>query len=155
MSRRVGPRPAAAVLVGLVGLVGLLATTGCATEQERYCEAVSERQAELSELVAEGGPTALLDALEIYRELEEEAPRDIRDEWRQVVGSLESLEQALDDAGVDPASYDPEAPPEDLSEEERAAIETAADRVGSVETREALAGLEQQARDVCKTPLTL
>ncbi|MFC6286514.1 hypothetical protein ACFP3Q_04970 [Nocardioides sp. GCM10027113] len=148
------PRPGLAAAV-LVGLVGLLATAGCATEQERYCEAVSERQAELSEVVAEGGPTALLDALEIYRELEEEAPRDIRDEWQQVVGSLESLEQALDDAGVDPASYDPEAPPDDLTDEERAAIESAADRVGSLETREALAGLEQQARDVCKTPLTL
>ncbi len=65
------------------------------------------------------------------------------------------LEQALDDAGVDPATYDPKNPPQDLGDDDVAAIADAADRVGSPETQRALQGLEQQALDVCQTPLSL
>lgn len=139
----------------LAGLVAGPFLAGCATEQERYCEAVEEHQAELTEIAAQGDATALLDALDIYRELREDAPGDIEDEWQQVVSSLEGLDRALDDAGVDPATYDPEEPPADVNPEERTAIADAASRVGSLETQQALQGLEQQARDVCKTPLTL
>jgi len=73
-----------------------------------------------------------------------------------VVGSLEDLQGALADAGVDdPAEFDADDPPEGVTEEQLEAIARAADAVGSAETRDALAGLEQQARDVCKTPLGL
>ncbi len=140
--------PAAALALVLLPLVG------CADDKERYCDAVEEHQEELSEITAEGGPTALLDALDIYRDLQDQSPSDISDEWQQVVRSIESLAEALDEAGVDPASYDPEDPPADISEEDREAIARAADEVGSLETQEALRGVEQQARDVCKTPLS-
>jgi hypothetical protein len=138
-----------------VVLVAALLTGGCATDREQYCEAVEGHQRELTDITSQGGPTALLDALDIYRDLREQAPSDIEDEWQQVVESIEGLEQALEDAGVDPASYDPQDPPGGVTEEQRRAIATAADRVGSRETQEALQGVEQQARDVCKTPLTL
>jgi hypothetical protein len=140
----------AATLV-LVGAAG----AGCASDQEKYCDAVEEHQAELGELAGEGGPSALLDALPIYRELQEQAPDDIADEWQQVVRSVEGLQEALDDAGVDPGTYDPEQPPEGVTEDQVAAIAAAADRVGSAETQNALQGLDQQARDVCHTPLSL
>ena len=52
---------------------------------------------------------AVLDALDAYRDLQAQAPRDLRDEWSQVIGRLEALESALDEAGVDPAAYDPES----------------------------------------------
>jgi hypothetical protein len=133
----------------------LLPLASCADEQESYCDAVQDRQEELAEIASEGGPTALLDALPIYRELRDEAPSDIRDEWQQVVGSLETLQEALEDAGVDPADFDPAEPPAGVSEDQLDAIASAADAVGSAETQEALRGVEQQARDVCKTPLGL
>lgn len=143
----------------LVALGALLLTapllTGCASDKERYCEAVQENQTELSEIAAQGGPEALIEALDIYRELQEEAPRDITDEWDQVVSSIEALDEALTDAGVDPATYNPEKPPEDVTEDQQQAIADAASELGSRETVAALAGVEQQARDVCKTPLTL
>ncbi len=128
---------------------------GCATDQEKYCDAVQEHQTELSEIAAQGGQAALLDALDIYRDLQEQAPRDITDEWDQVVSSIADLQEALDAAGVDPASYNPKRPPEGVTQEEQQAIAEAATEVGSLETQRALAGVEQQARDVCKTPLTL
>jgi hypothetical protein len=65
------------------------------------------------------------------------------------------LQSALDDAGVDPETFDPKSPPDGISDEDVAAIATAADQLGSAETQQALQGLEQQARDVCHTPLSL
>lgn len=136
-------------------LVVAVAGAGCASDQEKYCDAVKEHQTELGKIAAEGGQGAALDALRIYRELQDQAPDDIADEWQQVVRSLDGLQQALDDAGVDPDTYDPKQPPEGVGKEQVDAIAAAADQVGSAETQQALEGLEQQARDVCHTQLSL
>ena len=87
-------------------------TAGCSSEQETYCQAVEEHQAELSDVAASEEPGAVLGALDAYRDLREQAPGDLGDEWSQVVTRLEALQQALDDAGVDPASYDPKTTPD-------------------------------------------
>lgn len=123
--------------------------------QETYCEAVEKHQATLGEAVGSGDPVALLDALDVLRDLQDQAPADIADEWQQVVGRLQALQDALDDAGVDAASYDRADPPADLDPADRSAIEGAARELVSDETALALEGLQQQARDVCKTPLSL
>jgi hypothetical protein len=141
-----------APLGALVVAAPLLA--GCASDRERYCDAVQENQTELSEIAAQGGQESLIEALDIYRELQEKAPRDITDEWDQVVRTIEALDEALADAGVDPASYDPGRTPDGLADDDRRAIEAAARDLGRPETVEAMSGVEQQARDVCGTPLS-
>lgn len=143
------------VLGAVVGVV-LPALTACGgSDQDAYCGAVKDHQQELSDIVGSGDPDALLAALDIFRELQDQAPGDITDEWQQVVTSLEALQQALEDAGVDPATYDRAHPPAGLSAEDRARIDAAAKQLGSGTTLRALQDLDQQARDVCKTPLTL
>ena len=67
---------------------------------------------------------------------------------------LEALQDALDAADVDPSTYDPETTPDTLPAAERRAIEAAARNLGDQETVTAMAGIEQQALDVCKTPLS-
>ena len=146
-------RSLVASLAALALLVSPLA--GCASEQEEYCQAVKEHQERLTEIMSDAGPTSLLEALDSFRQLRAEAPTDIRDEWQQVIRSIEALEQALDDAGVDPADFDSGKPPEGVSKEEQEAIARAADEVGSRETEVALAGVRQQALDVCKAQLWL
>lgn len=146
-------RPLAGSLAALVLLLSPLA--GCASEQEQYCQAVKDHQKRLTEIMSNAGPTALLDALGSFRELRAEAPSDISDEWQQVIRSIEALEKALDDAGVDPADFDQGKPPEGVSKDEQEAIARAADEVGSHETEVALAGVRQQALDVCKTQMWL
>ena len=129
---------------------------GCGGDpQEEYCAAVRDHQAELSDIVSGGGPDALLEALDVLRALQDQAPRDIADEWQHVVARLEALQEALDAAGVEPAAYDRDQPPEGLSDEQVDRIDAAARELGSGTTLRALQDLEQQARDVCKTPLTL
>lgn len=92
--------------------------------------------------------------LDAYRDLADQAPRDLRDEWRQVIMRVEALRIALDEAEVDPATYDPETTLEALPGEQRRAIEGAARDLRDEATVQAMAGIEQQALDVCKMPLT-
>ena len=150
-------RPPIRVLASAAALVctisGMMA--GCASEEEQYCEAVKEHQERLSSIMADPGPTALLEALDSFRELRAEAPSDIDDEWQQVVRSLEGLQQALDDAGVAAEDYRRGEPPEGVTEQEQEAIARAANEIGSRETELALAGVRQQALDVCRTQLWL
>lgn len=141
-----------AAWAGLLLVIGL---SGCASDQERYCDAVAEHQKELSVLSAEGGQGAIFEILDIYRDLAAKAPSDITDEWSQVIGRIENLEQVLESAGVDPESYDPENPPTDLSTEDRSRIKGAADDLADRATIQAMDGLAQQSLDVCKNPMTL
>jgi hypothetical protein len=139
-------------------VVVLLVTlaAGCSGDPyEDYCEVVADNQQELTVILDEGGPDVLLKALPIFRELEDAAPDDIRDDWKIVVSGLTALEDALDDAGVDPATYDRDDPPEGLSDEEKARIDAAAEELRTPDSEAAFAAVEQQARDVCKTPLRL
>lgn len=128
--------------------------SGCSGDPtEDYCQAVEAHQRQLGEIAASTEPGALFDALEAYRELQEDAPPDLRDEWEDVVGRIERLRDAVEDAGIDPATYDP-GELKDLSQQDRQAVTAAARALGEPTTREAMAGIEQQALDVCGTPLS-
>ena len=142
-------RAASAVLA-----VALLAT-GCADQQEKYCDAIEDHQQELGEILGDGSPDALLKALPIFRDLADEAPEDLRDEWKTVINAVAGLQEALEDAGVDAATYDRDDPPEGLSQADQEAIDAAAGQLGSEETVTALSAVDQQAKDVCGTPLQI
>jgi hypothetical protein len=140
----------------LATLLVLPLLAGCGGDpQDAYCDAVQDHQQELSDLVGSGKPDALIRALDVFRQLRDDAPDDITDEWQQLIGRIEALQGALDDAGVDPATYDRDDPPAGVTADQRAAIDAAAEQLGSGTTLRALQDLDQQARDVCGTPLTL
>ena len=126
--------------------------TGCGGDG--YCDAVTSHQRELSDLVSQQSPTALLQGLPALEDLQSKAPADIKPDWQQVVGRLQALRDALREAGVDPADYDPKKPPAGLSSEQQAAITAAATELGSSTTQSAFDAVQQQVLDVCHTPLT-
>lgn len=139
----------------LVVLVVLTATSGCSRDPHAaYCDTVEEHQKALTEIAAAEGSGSLLDALPAYRDLAEDAPRDIAGDWDQVVAALAALETALADADVDPTEYDAAEPPSGLAADQRDAIERAAEDLGSEATVGAMARVEQHALDVCGTPLS-
>jgi hypothetical protein len=144
------------VAVLVVAILGAT-VVGCAEDDPfaTYCEEVSSQQKAITEALAVEGPTALIEALPSFEALSDKAPNDITDEWLVLVRSIEGLVQALEDADVDPATYDRDAPPAGVTEEQQAAIDTAARRLTAPETVLALEAVQQQARDVCKTPLSL
>lgn len=143
---------AGVVVAGVAGAAGVRHFG--ASRQERYCDEVVSRRTELTDLLSVDTGDGVLQALPVFEDLRDLAPSDIADEWRVLVSALQGLAGALDEAGVDPATYDRDDVPAGVSAAERGRIDAAAQRVGSAATQEALAGLDQQSRDVCGTPLT-
>lgn len=146
------PRVACRLLAPVL-LLGLL--VGCSSQEEKYCAAVKDNQTRLTEIASQETAAALFDAAEIYRDLAGHAPDDIRVEWRVVIDAIERLEKTVDDLGIDPADYDPAHPPEGLTQDQLDRLRAAAVALVDPETTEAMQSVEQQARDVCGTPLTL
>lgn len=139
-----------------VALALLIPVLGaCGSDQDSYCDTVEERQTELTDLVSSTRPDALLQAREIFAELEALAPDDIAADWGVLVDAVDDLDAALEDAGVEVDAYDPAAPPSDVTAEQRQAIVAASRRLASPEVTDALRAVDQQVRDVCHTPLTL
>ena len=128
---------------------------GCSDDpQAAYCETVEEHQATLTEIAASDDAGTLLEALPPYRDLAQDAPRDVAADWDQVVDALAALEGAVEEAGVNPSTYDHASPPPGLPAEDRTAIEQAAEGLGSEATVSAMGRVEQHALDVCGTPLS-
>lgn len=128
--------------------------TGCTQDpEEAYCEVVAEEQGTLA--AAAGEPGGLLEAYDSLERLREAAPRDVRDEWAEVLLRVGDLREALDEAGVDYATYDPTEPAEGVDDAQQRAIEDAAVALVEPTTLRAVQAVEQQALDVCQTPLGL
>ena len=142
-------------LVAGLALSGCLLAAGCSDDpHEAYCAEVEEHQAELSDVAASEDAGALFDALDDYDELRDAAPRDIADDWADVVDPLHALEDLLEAHDLDPAAYSADTPPTDLDDATREEIEAAARAVGSERTVAAMAEVEQHSLDVCGTPLS-
>jgi hypothetical protein len=149
-------RLAAGLATGLaIGLsAGLL--SGCGGDPYAgYCDAVKSHQQSLSKTLDAGGQQALLKALPIFEQLQDKAPSDVRDDWKTLTGALRRLQDAVDAAGVDPATYDAAKPPAGVTRAEQDRIAAAATEVGAERTQAAFTAVDQQARDVCHTALTV
>ncbi|WP_232676046.1 hypothetical protein [Nocardioides sp. R-C-SC26] len=139
-------------VAALVATTSLSACGGDPTAD--YCAEVEARQSALSAAVADGAATGLLSALPELEELAAAAPDDLVDEWAVVTERLGGLQKALSAAGIDdPAGYDPTDPPEGVSAAQVERIRAAASALDTPEMRTAFNAVQQQARDVCKTPL--
>jgi hypothetical protein len=152
------PRRAPAALAAGALAAALLGATACGESaderREAYCDAVGQRSEEVSRTVAEGGPGAFLEVLPALQDLADQAPSDLKDEWRTLVNALEGLRDALDEAGLEPADLgEGGGLPAGLSREDRRTVRGAASVLASPEVVSATRGIEQQALDVCKQPL--
>jgi hypothetical protein len=144
-------RVAVATAVALL-LVPLVA--GCGHGRS-YCDTVRDHQSDLGSIARGGDRTALIQALPIFEDLQDRAPDDVADDWQLLVTRIQALDSALEDAGVDPATYDPDKPPTGLSAEERGSIRRAAAELAASDTRESLTRVQQEVLDVCHTPVEL
>lgn len=144
----------AGVVVLVAALLGLGACGG-GGGFSAYCDEVKAQQRPITEALGQSPSTALLDALPSFEKLAAKSPEDIADDWGIVVRRISLLRQALDDASIDPSTYDSKHPPAGLTDEQKTAIDAAASSLASQETQQALINVQQEARDVCQTPLSL
>lgn len=146
MRRGRAARAGAACILLATGLVA-----GCGGGSSSYCDALAEH----SEIFAGDSGTALLANLETLRDLAGLAPDDLGDEWQVVLVALGGLDEAVRAAGLEPGDYRDGEPPAGLAEDDRRRIAAAASQVAAPEVVAAFAGIDQQARDVCKLQLGL
>jgi hypothetical protein len=138
-------------------LLLVLPVAGCASEQEKYCSALTDEQKNLERLSAgsdDPGSGDLARTIDVFERLRAEAPDDMVDEWDTYVTALQALEKALDDAGADESMFSDGERPEGMSKDDYASISSAAVELRSTRVVQAAAGIENQARDVCKVDLS-
>jgi hypothetical protein len=141
--------------VGLA-LAVLLPLTGCGgNDYDAYCGDLNRHQKEMSEMIDSTSQASLLSHLPMLHDLAGKSPKDLADEWQVFVGALDDLEKAIKDAGVKPSDFVDDKPPAGLSDSDRQAIVDAADQVSTDAVVQAVNGIEQEARDVCKVNLGL
>jgi hypothetical protein len=142
----------------VVALAVLTSVAGCGgPEQQRadYCAELKHEQARFAEMFGDDDPSALLDNLPVLERVADKAPEDLQDEWQTLLNALHGLDDALDDAGVDPEDFRGGRPPAGLSSGERKSVADAADALAAPQVVSSAQGIEQQARDVCKIQLGL
>jgi hypothetical protein len=146
------PRPARAGLAVALLLAPLLAACG---GHESYCDRVKDHQSEIASAQSNGDRTGVLQLLPAFSDLQDAAPDDVKDDYQLLVTRITALRSALDDAGVDASSYDPQHPPPGLTAAERDDIRQAAAQLAARDVAQALTSVQQEVRDVCHTPLDL
>jgi hypothetical protein len=143
-------------------LAGVLLLTvgvaGCASDTESYCATLKDQEQTLTGLARSSGEPRdglFEESLAVFRDLRDEAPDDLRDEWDTYVFAWEGVAESFADAGVGPQDYRPgEAPPGVPAQQVRA-IELAAEQLRSDRVVDAGTGIERHASDVCKVDLGL
>lgn len=146
------------LLPALAGLLLAGSLTGCADQTESYCAELKDQQETLSDLAVRSsrpGEDVLGQTLDVWKDLRDQAPDDIEDEWSTLVFALEGIVDAFEAAGTTPQEYDPASPPEGVTDAESERLKDAAAELASPRVRAAAEGVEQHARDVCKVDLGL
>lgn len=138
---------------GLVSVLLLTTVSGCGDPGQDYCDALRKDQSQLDEMIGSTSVGALLSQLPLLRRLAEKAPDDLTDEWQRFLNAVESLHDALRNAGLSASDFKGGKVPDAVQGEERRSLIGAADELSSAEVVDAAQGIEAQARDVCKVNL--
>jgi hypothetical protein len=138
---------------GLTGVVLLAPLLSACSGSDGYCDRVEGHQAEVGSAIRNGDPTGALQLLSAFQDLQAAAPDDVQDDYQLLVTRITALRSALDDAGVDPSSYDPQHPPAGVTPAERTDIRQAAAQLAAPDVAQALVSVQQEVLDVCHIPL--
>ncbi|MBO9521229.1 MAG: hypothetical protein J7518_06805 [Nocardioidaceae bacterium] len=130
------------------------AVAGCGggSGEDAYCGALKKDQGVFAD---DSSGMALIGNLPALHRLAAKAPDDLDDEWQTVLSALDSLDEAIEKAGVKPGDFANGQPPAGLSATEKTRIAQAASEVADQDVVDAFSGIDQQARDVCKLQLGL
>ena len=151
-----GPRQGRRWAAAAAALALLLPLAGCGGDPEdTYCTALQADRKQMAAMVDSTSPTALLSNLPMLEDLAAQAPPDLVDEWQAFLRPVKGLDKALKDAGVKASDFREGKPPAGLTAAQRTSISEAAGQLGDDDVVQGAAGIDQQARDVCKINLGL
>ena len=118
-----------------------------------YCDQIVARTNAVQ--AGQGVMQNLVAGLPELRDLAAAAPSDLTDEWQVVINAVDGMRQAFADTGVDPNTPDLAALPPSVTPAQKERLQSAAAVLVSAEVTQAVKGIQQEALDVCHTPMEL
>lgn len=117
-------------------VVAGLSLSACSSEREQWCGHVEQAAPKIAEELdaAGGAEKGVLEALPVLQDLADEAPDDVRGEWRTLVEAVQDLDEAI-------------------KAKDEKATQQAALKLASPDVQDAAQAVDQEARDVCHTAL--
>ncbi|MGJ9412136.1 hypothetical protein ACHAAC_05445 [Aeromicrobium sp. CF4.19] len=133
-----------------------LALTGCGADSS-YCSDLEAAQEDFGSLSGSGDPEQIDEAFSTLREIAQDAPDEVAEEWETLDGTIEQIQTALDEAGITLAELSQvqgDELPEGVTQEDVTALVTEIQSIGSAETQEASETIETHASEECDIELT-
>jgi len=134
-------------------LLTLTMLSGCGGDPEdQYCSAVRDERSTLDKLARESRNAktdVVTPTLAAFERLQKEAPPELSDEYQTVVFAYQDLVEAIHRASIDPQGYRPGKRPAGLSDSDAHELAAVAAKLSSPHVTDAVAGIEQHAREVC------
>lgn len=142
---------AGALLIGTT-----LTACGGSDADSKYCKDLKSANKAFSSI--SGGDMAQVEkAFTTFHALADEAPSDIKDDWKKLDGALKTVEKALDDAGLklsDLGELQSGKLPDGVDMAKLQEAASSFTELNSQDFTDASASIEKHAKDVCKVELS-
>lgn len=120
-----------------------------------YCKDIKAAAATFGSL--DSGDTASIgDAFTTFHKLADEAPGDVKADWKTLDGAIKTVEDGLADAGIKIEDFDKLASgqlPDGVDQSKLAGLVTTFQKLSSAEFEKASKAIETHAKSVCKVDL--
>ncbi|TCI99856.1 hypothetical protein [Aeromicrobium sp. IC_218] len=137
-------KTAAAVLLASVVL------TACGgSDTGAYCDRLEKAEDDFSSLGQDGN---MSDAFDTFRELRDEAPDAVKDDWKTLAGAIDDMEKAYEDAGIDLDEVD-QLDASKLSQDQIKKLTEATSKLSSEDYTEASNNISEHAKSECDIDL--
>jgi len=130
--------------------------SGCGGGTDSYCDTLESTQKDFEDF-GSSDFSNFDEFTERVEELADEAPDEVKDDWKVLAEAFQAFIDALDEAGLEPADLEGLASgeiPEGVDMEALTEAMTEAQALGSEEFEEATANIEKHAKDECNIDLT-
>jgi hypothetical protein len=147
-----GAVPRRTAVMAIAALTGVLFLGGCGEDGDEYCQTLAEEQKTLTTMADDSaeGSDVLTPTLDSFERLRAVAPEELQGEWDTLTAAYDAVVDTVNAAGIDPAEYDPEDPPADMSAEDAERLAAVASKLSSTRVSEAAAGIQDHAAEVCE-----
>jgi hypothetical protein len=145
-----------------VAVLGTGLVTGCggggSGSESAYCKDLKSSAAGIRSFTAGSTPdfSQLSDFIAKAHDLADEAPGDIKDDWKVMTDAMDALTSALQDAGIkleDLGSLMTGQVPDGVDPSKLAALPAKLQEIGSDKVQKAGDAISKQAKDTCKVDL--
>lgn len=147
--------PLAIAGVALVGAT-LAGCGGDAGADSDYCKDLKTAKSTFADI--ESGDVAVLEkAFTTFHELADEAPSDVKDDWKKLDDGITTVEKALKDAGIklsDFSKIQSGELPEGVDQSKLQDVATAFTKLSAQDFTDASTAIEKHAKDTCKVDLS-